>query len=399
MNHLKQKNETQFEYMKRLTFNRKELGLSYSQWAKLVADYDCSDDNGRKILYGVRSLLLKLEDELEDGLKVEIGEAENLQELIQELEEKKIELIKEKVKLQDQRRSYLSLVRTEARWEALIDDLRQSIQELSLVKPLSISNEAPATFDGGIASLLISDLHIGMTIDSFANKYNFDIAQERFNFLASETIKYCELHKVSTLNVEILGDLIHGLIHVGTRINQQDDVIRQITLCAELLSEFITCLSQSIPNIVIHFAVGNHSRINAAIKESLASENFEYLILWYLKSRLENLTNVSFSENLLDKEIAIYNVFDKTICSCHGHREKKVFDSVSKLSKYLGIHVDEVHVGHFHNFSQKDGVIINGSFCGLDQFALEHRYSGKPEQTLKIYHQNGSSCVYNIVLI
>ena len=103
MNHLKQKNETQFEYLKRLTFNRKELGLSYSQWAKLVADYECSDDNGRKACYLVKSLLLKLEEELEDGLKVEIEGAENLQELIQDLEEKKIELQKERVKLQSLR--------------------------------------------------------------------------------------------------------------------------------------------------------------------------------------------------------------------------------------------------------------------------------------------------------
>lgn len=396
MNHLKQKNETQFEYMKRLTFNRKELGLSYSQWAKLVADYDCSDDNGRKILYGVRSLLLKLEDELEDGLKVEIGEAENLQELIQELEEKKIELFKEKVKLQDQRRNYFSLIRTEARWESLMDLIRENLEKLEPMK-LPVANSVSSLETEG--TLVLSDWHIGSLINTPHNQFNLEIAKERIATLKEQALHYCQIHKVTKLNVVIAGDLCSGSIHISTRLNNQEDVVSQTVKCSELLSQLIYDLASELNEVVIHYTVGNHGRINANIKESLDSENFEYFILEFLKLRLQQCQNVSFNDcKYLDKEIVVYEVFGKRIACVHGHREKKPFNSVSTLSDFLGMRLDMVILGHFHNFATQNNVVVNGALSGCDEYSNNLRFNNKPSQTLIIHFNTGGKCLYDIVL-
>lgn len=396
MNELKRKDETQFEYMKRLTFNRKELGLSYSQWAKLVADYDCSDDNGRKILYGVRSLLLKLEDELENGLKTEIDSAESVEELIRELEEKKIELQKERVKLQDQRRSFLSLVRTEARWEVLLDLLKESVECL---EPLTLN---PPVSNGELqaeGTLLLSDWHIGSLINTPHNQFNIEIAKERISKLKDSAIKYCNLHNINRLNVAIMGDMCSGVIHVTTRLNNQENIVNQTIICSELLAQLINDLSNEIPEIVIHYTIGNHGRVSANVKESLDSENFEYLILEFLKLRLANKENVVFNDcKHIDKEVVIYNVFGQTIACVHGHREKRLFNSVSTLSDFLGMRIDMVILGHFHNFAIKNNVVVNGCLSGADEYANNLRFNNEPSQTLIVHFKTGGKCLYEITL-
>ena len=60
----KRTDETQWQYVKRITDNRKEYDMDYSEWAKAICDYDCSSDNGRKAYYIVKPLLEQLDDEI-----------------------------------------------------------------------------------------------------------------------------------------------------------------------------------------------------------------------------------------------------------------------------------------------------------------------------------------------
>ena len=60
----KRTDETQWQYVKRITDNRKEYDMDYSEWAKAICDYDCSSDNGRKAYYIVKPLLEQLDDEM-----------------------------------------------------------------------------------------------------------------------------------------------------------------------------------------------------------------------------------------------------------------------------------------------------------------------------------------------
>jgi predicted phosphodiesterase len=136
------------------------------------------------------------------------------------------------------------------------------------------------------------------------------------------------------------------------------------------------------------------------MKESIDVENFERLVPWGMKMRLE-CENIEFVENKEDDEIIVYQVMNETIFACHGHKEK-MGSVISDLVKLLKIFPNEVHLGHFHRHSTLEDndmeLIINGSFSGTDEYAKSIRKSNKPSQTLIIYNEKGQECLYKITL-
>lgn len=392
---LRKNDETKFAYVKRLTENRKAYDLDYAEWVKLICDYECSSENGRKAHYVISRLLNELEDEM-IAKAIEDSNPTVVQELVDELEEKKIELMKERVKLQDQRRQYHSLVRTEARWETLLDLMREEIGKLPTLS--WHSHRHYVSVKSNEASLLLSDWHIGTDINTPHNTFNIDVARERIDKLKRDVIMYCKNNSVGTLNINIAGDMISGVIHVTTRILNQENVVSQVMMCSELLSQFVNDLAVEFPFININYTIGNHGRVSANIKESLDSENFEYLILEFLKLRLQNAKNIHFNEPKVDKEVVTYKVFDKTIALVHGHREKKPFDSTKELSAFLGEKIDIVMMGHFHNFAVRNNVIVNGCLSGADEYANNLRFNNEPSQVLVIHYPDGNKALYEIIL-
>ena len=88
MNLNKLENETSWQYVKRLTENRREMDLDYSEWAKLICDYECSSDNARKGHYLVSRLIDKLDEEMTQQI-INIQPQQMQDELLMELEMKK----------------------------------------------------------------------------------------------------------------------------------------------------------------------------------------------------------------------------------------------------------------------------------------------------------------------
>ena len=95
--------------------------------------------------------------------------------------------------------------------------------------------------------MLLSDWHIGSEIWTFHNKFNLSIAKGRIDRLKQCVIDYCELHKVETLYIEMLGDLVSGNIHLTTRLNNNEDVIKQTIETSEILGDLIYDLSTKVP--------------------------------------------------------------------------------------------------------------------------------------------------------
>lgn len=396
----KKDNETTYERGLRIIQNKVD-GLIDIDWQEIVEllGLDCHRDSLRKASnvtpYSGVAVAKYYQDKIE---KMVVENSCGVESLLEEIKQERKELYKERVKLQDERRYKRNNERSEARSEMLIDEMVYAISKLNEEKPMSFKLPNLDENKSNIASLILSDLHIGMTIDSFDNKFNFDIARERFNLLYQKVVETCSLHNVKTLNVEVAGDLIHGAIHTSSRLLQEADVTTQIAICSELISEFLVALASEIQNVNVFFCVGNHSRMSADMKKHIDAENFEYLIKQIVTLRVEKCENITFHDNELDQEIAVYNVFGRTIASAHGHKEKKTFQSVDVLSKYLGIDIDEIHLGHFHNFAVKDNVIVNSSFCGVDSYAKSLRLTGRAGQTLIVYSGRYDRCIYDIDL-
>ena len=149
------------------------------------------------------------------------------------------------------------LLRDDARLERLKESVREAVKMLPKMDLVPSADDADPNEE---AILMVSDLHIGMTIDSFSNKYNFSIAEKRVAKLTEDTIKYCRMNHVRRLNVVNLGDLISGIIHITIRLQEEFDAIEQTMKAAELVSNMLNRLQEAAPEVIDRRCPDTHSR-------------------------------------------------------------------------------------------------------------------------------------------
>lgn len=398
MDKLKQReDESKLAYFKRITDNRLEYDIDYCEWGELIlGERKYSSDNARKMFYMVKPLLEQLEE----------SQIQNISDndILQEIEMKKIELQKEKIKVQDQKRELNKLIRMDARFEHLCNVLRECTDILSKEKPYIYipQQEDYSREEYTEAVLMLSDLHIGSAFKNAIAEYNIDIAKARMNELLQQTIKYCKINNVGTIHVELLGDNINGGIHWSSKVESEEDTITQLMIYEEIISEFIYYLSLAIPYVKVYSVIGNHSRLNMNIKDNQKGENLERLVPHYLKARLCNLKNVEIKDDAnVDDGLIIFDVLNTKIFGLHGDLDKpnKIVDDMIKMFKIIP---DEINIGHYHHDFEKTeydiSLVVNGSLQGTDSFAYRIRKSGGAMQKLSIYNDEGKLCTYKIKL-
>lgn len=314
-------------------------------------------------------------------------------EQFKELIRLKDELYKEKVRYRDVFREHRNSLSKEARFENLLDAVRESTANM---EPVCLEHNKDFANSGTDACLLISDIHYGATVDNVLNLYNTDIAKERIRQLLDKTIYYCSMHRVDTLYINILGDVIHGSIHTSTRVEAECDTISQTMQVAEILVRFIEEVSKYVGAVKVVGVQGNHSRVTPNKKEAINSENFERITFEYIKNRLPEIPLIL---NGLE-DWATYKVGNKKIFVCHG--DKDGFASVKKNAVALTGEVpDTIYMGHLHHckIEEQEGteVVLNGSVIGCDSYAMNNRFVSKPHQLLQIHHGD-DVCTYKLML-
>ena len=396
-------NESLINYFYRITRDRKELDLSYEQWQELlIGENKYSSENCRKAYYIISPLLEILSEDEKNRIIEGIESKEELERLIKANKEALLENEKMKIQYQDQRREYRKYVRESGRFDHLVSELTKSVKVLNKEKPLfNTHKQKIRILENNEAVLMTSDWHIGANFKNYFAEYSIDIAKKRIKELTEKTVEYCLANNVSTLHVELLGDSLDGSIHTSARIESEEDVISELMIYCEVLSEMINELSIFIPYIKVHSVIGNHTRTTPNKKESITKENFERLVPFYLKARLTAIDNIEITNSSIDDTIDVYEVKGQTIFCVHGDLDSPQ-NAVSKLSAMLKVFPDEVHMGHYHKHFEMDNydmeTVVNGSLKGTDNYAKEKRLSGSPMQKLMIYNEDGKLCTYKIKL-
>lgn len=388
----RREDENQICFIKRITENRQAYDLDYAEWAKFVCGKEYSSENARKAFYVIKPMLENIESEIINDV------SDN--EILKEIENQKLELEKEKIKFQDQRREFRKYIRQEARWEHIVDTLKEEMSKINLENPLRYNPHVHRLDYGNEAVLTCSDWHIGASFKNYFAEYNMEIAKKRVNELLQKTIEHCNYHNVNTLHVELLGDNISGIIHTSTKVESDEDVVTQTMAAAEIIAQFVSELANNIPNVKVYHAIGNHARVNPNIKENLDKENFERIIPWYLSARI-SAPNVTIVESQIEDGIIMYDVLNTKIIGVHGDKDK-INSVVDNMMKMFKIFPDEIHLGHYHHHYEKEEfdceVSVNGSLMGTDTYAKNIRKNGSAMQKLKIYNQEGQLCSYKIKL-
>ena len=382
--------ETDYEYCFRLSYAKVREGLDID-WQEIVnlCNINWSADHCRKTMIGA----IRHQDYIDSKTKEQL-ESEQYEKLIQ----KELELKKEKVKVQDLKTQVNKQIRELARKENLGEILEEKLDKLpNQMINMNYINHMPSKKQG-IA--MISDVHYGMVVDNFLNKYNPDIAQERMNYLTDKIIEYSKLNNLDVMNVCLLGDMISGEQYLSVRLENRENLINQIINVSELLSEAIYKIALNVPFVTISIADGNHERVYNK-KENLNKDNYTELIRKFLELKLKDIPNITFTENIYDNNIISFECCGNTVVGLHGDKCKK--DKVSyEMYNMLNKKIDIILMGHFHQISQdicyETIVYRNGSFIGTDEYARNLNLNTYPTQKLLIVSELGVECCYDIRL-
>lgn len=390
----------QFETLKDLVIS-KLTGLSDLSWDDIceVCELDLNPHELRKRSYGIKAY--------DDYIKSKAME-DMSNDMQKDIEDKLLELKKEKVKLNDLRTQVNKSIREQARYEDLLDLLRVEIKSLSNEKPLgnilyrkNNSNSLTDIISRSECILALSDLHYGIDIDNSWNKFNSDIAKIRMKRMINKTIEYGKLHGCNICHVLITGDLVNNNIHLTSRLSNRENIAKQTVGVSELISEAIAELSKEFKYITLNMADGNHDRIYPNKSDNDYNDSFIHIIKEFIKLRCININNLIIRDNKHGSEIIELNVCGKKIVGLHGDKIPAKA-TIPRLTTMFG-KVDYVIRGHVHNSSQDsfgDSKLITvSSFSGMDEYAKHLGLNSKPSQKIIILStENNDDCIYDIDL-
>ena len=378
----RKENETYISYIKRVTNACSDKKISYSEWGDYIlgTDNNYSSENLRKAFYVVYKLLNKID---ENNCEYDA---------IKDLENLRDEIYKERCRLQDIQREKRNDLRVEARFENLLEVVKDSMDfmptyEIKDFKPINKNQ------DKKYAVLQLSDWHCGALVDNQFNYYNVDTMVDRATKVRNNALDYCKLHNVTDLVIEINGDMVNGAIHVSSRVESEEGVIQQVITVTDVLAKLINSMKPYFNSIKIVTTLGNHGRLTPNKSDSITNENFEMLIPTMLRDKLSDVKIID-SKGL---DFTKYEIDGKIIMVSHGQNDSmtKVISDFSKMFKVVP---NEIHLGHTHSYTDINDcdikVTVNGSLIGSDDYAVTIRKVTTPSQNLIVYEKD--RCIYEI---
>ena len=363
---------------------------------RLFGDGSCfSATEVRKRMYGMKAVIDAIEREDEDAIRST--------DRMSELDRKKIELQAERQKFYDQRNAFNKLVRERSRQEELNEILVKSIQEGDLPR-LDYEFDPYGVVTQSDNDLLVSlnDIHYGATVENYWNTYNSDICREMMCRYLDRIIQIARTHSSQNCIVWANGDEISGNIHKSITVTNKENVIEQIKGVSELIAEFIAELSKHFVTVTFVSVAGNHSRLDPNKDNALVSERLDDLIEWYLAARLQSFENVIIGGGeKVDETMYLIDVRGKTYCGVHGDFDGSP-SKIQALQTMARKPLYAVLSGHLHHCKIDDvqGIrtIMAGSFLGMDDYCVQKRIYGRPEQMVCVCDETGVRCSYNVSL-
>ena len=360
----------------------------------LFGEGNCFNESEvRKRMYGMKRMI-----ELHD--KYEKTPAQNNDVI--EIQLAKRELEAAKVQFRDERAAWNRQNTIDARVNQKLDYLETVLKESGERIYISSPVEVCVGSSDNDLLVILSDLHIGAAFSSEWGEYNSDIATRRLNQYIREIVKIAERHNSENCFVSIQGDLISGSIHKSIQVTNRENVIDQIKIAANLITDFCFELSNYFKKVTITNVSGNHSRIDKK-EDAIHSERLDDLIGWIVKNSLSHINKITFKENNLDIGIASIDIRGKEYIAVHGDYDSYSPSGGSNLCMMIHRIPYAILYGHLHHCSvdEVNGVkmVRGGSLAGSgDAFTIEKRLSGKPSQMVCVCSSSGIEAYYPVEL-
>ena len=324
----------------------------------------------------------------------------NDDEYLSEIRLQRQELEKERVRMRDERNELKRMLREEARKESFMEQIKRAISECD-VKPLEY--DGGKEFDGVVNGdndliVTLTDLHTGIHIDNFCNKFDSDVLKTRLNRYIDKIVEVQRRHGSENAFV-IVSEVISGLIHDSLRIESNQTVIEQFLTAVNYISDFLAELSRHFSCVNVFCCPGNHSRVVANKDNSVKGENLDNLVIPFLEAKLQNFDNVCCYKNEIEESVAMFNVRNNIIMASHGDKDEPS-SVVQKFTMMFGVKPSIVYLSHRHTNAMSTvydtKVITSGCMSGSDNYCMDKRLRGKPEQVVSVITDDGLECNYDI---
>ncbi len=320
---------------------------------------------------------------------------------INDIKKAKHDLEEEKIKVRDERNEYRKNIRDKARRDYYKSQIEEAVANAVTI-PLEYDEHKK--FNGSIKSdndllISLSDLHAGLEINDFFNKFDENVLKKRINHYLDKIFEIYLRHGSENAYV-VIGEVCSGIIHNSLRIENNMNLIDQFIMVVNYISEFIAELSYKFENVHVYVTPGNHSRLAQKKEESLRGENMDFLIIPYLSAKLQNFSNTHFYSNTIDEYTAWFNIRNTTVASVHGDRDD-INSVVQKLTMYFSIKPDIVLMGHRHTNALSTvydtKCIQAGCMSGSgDHYTKDYKLRNRPEQVVAVINNDGLDCFYDV---
>ena len=239
---------------------------------------------------------------------------------------------------------------------------------------------------------LWSDWHLGEVVDkdqmNGLNEYNLQVAAERVAVLVRSMLSFKRVSPSLTgLDIWALGDMASGKIH---RLEETNEVpaAEQYVRAGYLMADAIRELAPHYPEIYVGGIVGNHPRAenDPASKDSYNSG--DWIAYEMARALTRDLKNVAWE---IPRGGMIVRQFGgKNFLLWHGDGIKgnvsgvpwvaltRRVNSLKETYAAMGVRIDYIVVGHFHQRSIVPALYMNGSLIGNNEHGIKNYGGGDP---------------------
>ena len=235
--------------------------------------------------------------------------------------------------------------------------------------------------------VLASDWHIEEEVRaeqvSGRNRYNLEISKRRMERFF-EGVRFGiefnrQIFKIRDLCLWLGGDMITNFLHPDNIESNLLSPVQAIAYAETSITDGINHLLQDkeLERIVIPCNDGNHGRLTEKMRSSSRIENsIEWLLYTNLAKRFAKEPRVQFQ--IAQSEHLYFEIYGRTIRFTHGDTVRygggvggimiPLYKAIARWQTVRQAHL--TCVGHFHQYTSLNDLIVNGSLIGYSPYAL-----------------------------
>ena len=208
--------------------------------------------------------------------------------------------------------------------------------------------------------------------------------QEFFNNVVELSEDWLTGLEYDGLVLPLGGDIFTGYIHEELRENLDGPIFDSLFHYGDLMISGIKMLADYFGTVKIPAVVGNHGRLDRKPRSKFrAQDSFDWALYQYIKHHFEATNTKGIEFMISDAADQMFQVYDTSFCLTHGdqfrggggisgihtplalgdYRKRRRLGRMKQSYEWL-------IMGHWHQLIFSNGIIVNGSMIGYNEYAF-----------------------------